>query len=278
MRILSRISLFVLAACSLLPMLGQAPAKQPEPVAPSNPTATPALSTQVKKTVVYLRADCLHDFTAEVSSISKEQLARLPLPQEVSTVQQLVNITSQLQLVRASMSKLSAEETAYLMRPNPLTSDPEQLATEGAWRASILLKMTALTSADVPLMTQAELDALSLSTDKHLGTGFLVVVPEDPAKVEANPNNLISGFTYLVTNRHVVQPGVDVGRPCKVPLRSFLIVNHRPDSLHPSIAPVTLQRVKEAMSIQSIKNKGEFVGSWDWSLAHHHLTMDSLRT
>jgi energy-coupling factor transporter ATP-binding protein EcfA2 len=39
------------------------------------------------------------------------------------------------------------------------------------------------------------------------------------------------------------------------------------------IASVTLQRVKEAMNIQSIKTKGEFVGSWDWSLAHHHLTV-----
>ncbi|WP_433965126.1 AAA family ATPase [Tunturiibacter gelidiferens] len=35
------------------------------------------------------------------------------------------------------------------------------------------------------------------------------------------------------------------------------------------IAPVTLQRVKESMNIQSIKAKGEFVGSWDWALAHH---------
>jgi hypothetical protein len=35
------------------------------------------------------------------------------------------------------------------------------------------------------------------------------------------------------------------------------------------IASATLQRVKEAMNIQSTKSKGEFVGSWDWSLAHH---------
>jgi hypothetical protein len=35
------------------------------------------------------------------------------------------------------------------------------------------------------------------------------------------------------------------------------------------IAPVTLQRVKEAMSVQSTQSKGEFAGSWDWSLAHH---------
>jgi hypothetical protein len=35
------------------------------------------------------------------------------------------------------------------------------------------------------------------------------------------------------------------------------------------IAPATLQRVKESMNIQSTKTKGEFVGSWDWTLAHH---------
>jgi hypothetical protein len=37
------------------------------------------------------------------------------------------------------------------------------------------------------------------------------------------------------------------------------------------IAPVTLQRVKESMNIQSSKTKGEFVGSWDWSLAYHRV-------
>jgi hypothetical protein len=35
------------------------------------------------------------------------------------------------------------------------------------------------------------------------------------------------------------------------------------------IVSVTLQRTKDAMNIQSIKTKGEFVGSWDWSLAQH---------
>ncbi|NYF90132.1 hypothetical protein RBB79_11180 [Tunturiibacter empetritectus] len=38
------------------------------------------------------------------------------------------------------------------------------------------------------------------------------------------------------------------------------------------IAAVTLQRTKDAMKIQSIKTKGEFVGGWDWSLAHHVVT------
>jgi hypothetical protein len=99
MQAVVKISVVLFIAVFTLPMLGQAPAKQPEPVAPSNPTVTPALSTQVKKTVVYLRADCLHDFTAEASSIGKEQLAHLPLPQEVSTVQQLVKIPASLKLI-----------------------------------------------------------------------------------------------------------------------------------------------------------------------------------
>jgi putative DNA primase/helicase len=47
------------------------------------------------------------------------------------------------------------------------------------------------------------------------------------------------------------------------------VVQVRAQARAEGLAPVTLQRVKEAMSIQSIKNKGEFVGGWDWSLAHH---------
>jgi hypothetical protein len=32
------------------------------------------------------------------------------------------------------------------------------------------------------------------------------------------------------------------------------------------IAPVTLQRAKDAMNIQGTKRKGEFVDGWEWSL------------
>jgi hypothetical protein len=110
-----------------------------------------------------------------------------------------------------------------------------------------LLKMTALTEAEIELMTPAELDGLSLSADQHLGTGILVVMPIDPVKAKANPNSDITGFTYLVTNRHVVQPGIDIGQPCKVPLRTFVIVNHNPDSTHPSIYTET-NRIDQAIN------------------------------
>jgi hypothetical protein len=78
----------------LLPASGQAPPQQPgqstQPPAPSAPTPeAPALplTTQVKKTVVYLRADCLHDFTDDVRSLGRDRLAAMPLPQEISVVE-----------------------------------------------------------------------------------------------------------------------------------------------------------------------------------------------
>ena len=92
--------------------------------------------------------------------------------------------------------------------------------------------MTALTPADIQGMTPVELDALP--ADKNFGTGFLVLVPDARLKVPAEFAAAAYGFTYLVTNRHVVQPGIDVGKPCKVPLSSFVILNHKPDSIHPS--------------------------------------------
>jgi hypothetical protein len=139
-----------------------------------------------------------------------------------------------MEAVRASMSKLSPEEAAHLKKPNPRTNDPAELATEGEWRASILLKMTALNPADTQDMTPTELDALA--PDTYLGTGFLIAVPDSRLKLPPVADaTQVTGFTYLVTNRHVVQPGIDIGKPCKVPLGSFVILNHKPDSAHLSV-------------------------------------------
>src|ERR1035437_1408086 len=43
----------------------------------------------------------------------------------------------------------------------------------------------------------------------YFGTGFIVTVPDERLGKDMN-------FKYLVTNRHVVQPGIENGRPCKV--------------------------------------------------------------
>lgn len=46
----------------------------------------------------------------------------------------------------------------------------------------------------------------------HSGTGFFVWLPE--------PRLGDKGFTYLVTNRHVAQPGIENGKPCDTAARS----------------------------------------------------------
>src|SRR5947209_4517536 len=81
-------------------------------VSPTNtaPTAqTPPLpiTSQIKKTIVFLDVSCVHDFASDVASITGPRLLQLPKAQRLGTVQRLVSVTSQLQGVRASVSKLS---------------------------------------------------------------------------------------------------------------------------------------------------------------------------
>ena len=74
----------------------------------------------------------------------------------------------------------------------------------------------------------AKLKPEELATLKHVshsGTGFIVFVPDERVGKDR-------GFTYLVTNRHVAQPGIEDGKPCIVVGYSFLL-NHRGGSGEP---------------------------------------------
>jgi hypothetical protein len=57
-----------------------------------------------------------------------------------------------------------------------------------------------------------------LRQDSFFGTGFLVSIPESRLGNDQM-------FNYVVTNRHVVQPGIEEGRPCKVVNYAFSL-NH----------------------------------------------------
>ncbi len=59
----------------------------------------------------------------------------------------------------------------------------------------------------------------TLRHDTYSGTGFLVVVPDERFGKDM-------GFKYLVTNRHVAQPGIEDGRPCKA-LGGSIYLNHK---------------------------------------------------
>jgi hypothetical protein len=57
-----------------------------------------------------------------------------------------------------------------------------------------------------------------LRQDSYFGTGFIVGFLDERIGKDV-------GFKYLVTNRHVVQPGIENGRPCKV-VNYSISVNH----------------------------------------------------
>jgi hypothetical protein len=60
----------------------------------------------------------------------------------------------------------------------------------------------------------------------YFGTGFIVTVPDERLGKDMN-------FKYLVTNRHVVQPGIENGRPCKV-VNYSISANHVGTPAHPT--------------------------------------------
>jgi hypothetical protein len=118
--------------------------------APAQPSPLP-FPAQLKKTVIFIQTDCLHEPTAE-------ELAAMP-PEERE------------KWTPEALDKLKIEDLAKL-RHNP-----------------------------------------------HSGTGFIVSVPDERAEKD-------QAFIYLVTNRHVAQPGIEDGKPCRVVGYSFLL-NHK---------------------------------------------------
>jgi len=127
--------------------LGQAqPSTSPQ--APT-PQKLP-LTTQIKKTVVFIRTNCVHmPSDQELAAMSSEDHARW---------------------TDEGITKLKPEEFARLRQ------------------------------------------------DSYFGTGFIVNFPDERLGKDR-------AFTYLVTNRHVVQPGIENGRPCKV-VNYSISVNH----------------------------------------------------
>ena len=69
-------------------------------------------------------------------------------------------------------------------------------------------------TADPPFTSQIKKAVVFVQTDcqtvkgreSHIGTGFLLFLPEPRIGADR-------GFQYLVTNRHVVQPGIEDSKP-----------------------------------------------------------------
>jgi hypothetical protein len=149
------LSALTLSLCTPFGALGQAPPS-------ANPqTPIPAklpFSAQIKKTVVFIRTNCVH------------------MPSE----QELVAMSSE------DRARWSDEGIAKLK--------PEEFAR--------------------------------LRQESYFGTGFIVNFLDERVGKDM-------GFNYLVTNRHVVQPGIENGRPCKV-VNYSISVNHVGTTANPT--------------------------------------------
>jgi hypothetical protein len=207
-----------------------APTTSIPPAAPttSTPPAVPSqslpVSTQIKKTVVFLETDCLHDFEPDVRNAVSTLTTMTP--QQVAVLkQQLTALLMPLQQVKQSTAKLTQDEVASLKPEAFLSLDPQHLG-------NLVIKMSRLTSDDIAKLTPQEIALLT--ADVHMGTGFIVGVQDDrlPTPPGTAPGSS-TAFGYLVTNRHVAQPGVEGGKPCVV-LNYSAMLNRKSSSTNNS--------------------------------------------
>src|SRR5579859_550255 len=181
----------------------------------------PPFPTQVKNTVVFLQTNCLHDFNPDIAQLTPEVLSKMPQQQAMAIRQQLTMVVMNLERIKQSMDKLTPEEIAGLK--------PEKLsALELPQFLKLVSKMASLTSEDIKHITPAQI--ATLPTDQTKGTGFIVVVPEErlPIPPGEGGEGKEYGFGYLITNRHVVQPGIENGKPCVV-LDHHVLLNRKDD-------------------------------------------------
>jgi hypothetical protein len=203
-----------LAVISLLLILSSVfSAAQATGSAPASHPTLP-LPIQMKKTVVFLETDCLHDFGLDLAQTTPEMLAKMSPEQAAQIKQRLVSAITRLQKVRQSMMKLGPAELIVLAQSLP-TLEIRQLA-------GLAAKMSSLSEEEIGKLTPEEVALLP--ADTYLGTGFIVILPDKrlPVPREATGGQ-ITGFGYLITNRHVVQPGIDRGQPCRVLNYSVLL-------------------------------------------------------
>jgi hypothetical protein len=81
---------------------GQMPQASGAPILP--------LTSQIKKTVVFLSTLCLHDFTSEIGAL-KQQVSQMPVQQQLAALQQLNAMTSRFRLVPQSFDRLTPDES-----------------------------------------------------------------------------------------------------------------------------------------------------------------------
>jgi len=219
-------------------LLGQAPNGTPQSVAPAQQMPIPVL---IKKAIVFVETDCLYDFSKDADGFDRESFLRMSFEKQQLALVNLNTLAVKLRFVKAGlksrMSKdqrtseaLSAQDAARLATlPSP-TDAPQHNADEVAWTLRALVHLNTFT--DDEISSFRDQDFLMIPQNQSRGTGFLVGYPD--ARIKPQPGDTSPRlFRYLVTNRHMIQPGIEHGKPCKT-IRSLILLNHNPDATHAS--------------------------------------------
>ena len=194
---------------------------------PNTPAPSSPLTTVVKQSVVFLQTDCLHDFGPDIAELTSDVLAKLTPEQVIERKQQLMIAIMRLQRLKQSIYKLNSLDIAML-KPEVLQSmELQQLG-------SLVAKMANLTDDELKKLTPQEI--ATLPTDSHMGTGFVVLYNDERLIPPPGMPKEDFGWSYLVTNRHVVRPGIEDGKPCRV-LNYLVTLNRKGDS--PNVATRT---------------------------------------
>jgi hypothetical protein len=155
-------------------------------------------------------------------------------------------------------------QTDCLHEPTPdelAKMTPEDQQT---WSPANLALWTPEKLAQLPVAELAK-----WKRDPHSGTGFVVYYPDK--RIGEN-----KGFLYLVTNRHVVEPGIEEGKPCKV-LSYSVALNRKGTPGTPSRVEVTtfgpLQFIVPDDSSVDLAAAGMSINQADWDFQSIPLDM-----
>src|SRR5205807_285019 len=127
----------------------------------SPPPALP-VTTQMKKSVVFLQADCLHDFEPYIAQLTPDALAKMSAQEITRAKEQLKPLIMRLENLKQSKAKLTSGEIAML-KPAALAS------LELREMAKLVGKMANLTTEDIGKLAPEEI--ATLPADPFMGTG-----------------------------------------------------------------------------------------------------------
>lgn len=229
--------LAILACTGLSCLLGQVTSAPANPITQASP---PPVTILIKKTIVFLETDCLHDFANDSTRLTRETILQMPPLQRQQLLVQLAAVALKLQSVKQKLKlqlvkdktlvELSPEDVTRFSSNLNLNATAEQYADEIEWRLRTLTTLAKFSDEEITALSDTDLSLIPM--DQYRGTGFLVGYPD--TRIRRSPGEAAPRlFPYLVTNRHVIQPGIEHGTPCKI-VRSSVLLNRKPDATHPT--------------------------------------------